>query len=159
MTYKELHSEIQSYLRLNRWVEGYSSQQESQAEAPCKGAIEHSKLHDRLLLRKSTGAGRFYDIYARVVGQDVLIGYLGSDGTVKKQAIKCVFFDLDRYGHKEAIWALLDIAKVFFNEKHRITEAAYEEQERQLEALKKEKGKLRNILTRIEEEKDGTPSF
>ena len=117
MKYKDLQDYIQTHLDKSGWIEGYINRQEMLAERPCRESIKGTAVSDRLSLRRSSGVSEFYDLYVNVVGQDIRIGKFTSDGTIKKQAIRFVLFNTEKYGEDEIIMAFLNIAKDYFSSK------------------------------------------
>ncbi len=103
MTYKELESEIQKHLNTHGWVKDCYGE-----EALCREVIKRSKLHDKLSLQPGAESNHSYELFAKVIGSYFWIGSFTHDNKI------CLRF-LDKYGDKEVIFALLDIAKDSFS--------------------------------------------
>ncbi len=86
------------------------------AHKPCYDVLKTLPIKN-LSIRRSTGAGILYDIYANVVAQDIPIGRFCSNGTIKKHPIQVRLFEMDKHGKKESVMAFLDLAKEYFEGK------------------------------------------
>ena len=98
-------------MRLYGWIEGYISEQESRVAIPIHNAIGKISAFGDFFLKKSSGADRFYDIYATVSGNDIRIGYFGNNGTIRRQAISVCLYKTDEYGELNLDAALYEMAK------------------------------------------------
>ena len=111
MKYKDLLTTLQTQMRLYGWIEGYISEQESRVAIPIHNAIDKISAFGDFFLKKSSGADRFYDIYATVSGNDIRIGYFGNNGTIRRQAISVCLYKTDEYGELTLDAALYEMAK------------------------------------------------
>ena len=150
MTYKELHEKMQSYMQTNGIIKGYRSQQENMARRPCHDVIEKSDYSDVLSIKDSSGAGIFYDIYAKVdENYSVFVGCFENRGGIDRQSIKVSFLDLDKYGNLDALLAFKRIASKQITK--RLDDYGMERQARLagIKELEDKMDHLRPILARI----------
>lgn len=149
MTYKDLADEIQRYLSSNAWVKGYISEQEIRADRPCHAAIEKTDCGMELSLEKSTAAARFYDIYAGVCGCRIRIGSMENDGTIKKQAVRTRFLDIDKYGNLDAAAAFMCMARDRLTDRLKAQKAEIEGMTHILDELERKKIQTDSLLREI----------
>ena len=152
MTYKELHQENLEYMRLNGWVHGYISDQERQAYMPCNMAvIKYSEIVP-FLLKTTSAADRFYDLYSTVAAQDIIFGSFCNDGTIKRQPITVRFLKLEEYGDLDARAAFLMIAKDTVQKRLEASIELLTKKEEELKAIKKAVSDAKDLLSFIDSE-------
>lgn len=111
MTYAEVADTIQRWMNWNGIIQGSIDQQRRMAESPCNEVLKECGVEDRLYLTYGIDAKVFYDIFAKVEGVVIRIGYFSNNNTTRRQAIKVYFRHLDLYGAEDFDIALHKMAR------------------------------------------------
>ena len=153
MKYEELLEMLQAYMHRSGFIKGYASEQEIRAYNPCHEAVKRISSFGDFSIKQSCAAGRFYDIYATVNGQNINIGYFGNNGTIRPQNISVWLYDIDKYGSHDLNTALYEIAKDRLVKSREKALISYEKKIAELETIKESlediEKKLENIETAL----------